>query len=151
MHTTGINDFCVKDGSFPPFAYLSLRMSTAFTYRLHKVLANVDTSYQNHSFFQLETGPAQFAIITDTINKGRLFLFAPRLPNTGHQFLPPHKSRYLPKYTENHPEIAPRAGSLPVESTENRQKDVAFFCRFGKRVASIQKMDKLQCKIWFDT
>ena len=34
----------------------------------------------------------QFAIITDTINKGRLFPFAPRLPNTavrynsGHSF-----------------------------------------------------------------
>ena len=27
---------------------------------------------------------SQFAMITDTINKGRLFLFAPRLPNTGH-------------------------------------------------------------------
>ena len=27
---------------------------------------------------------AQFAIITDTINKGRLFLLASRLPNTGH-------------------------------------------------------------------
>jgi hypothetical protein len=60
---------------------------------------------------------AQFAIITDTINKGRLFLFAPRLPNTGHQFLPSPKSRYLPKYTKNRPEIAPRAGSLPAEST----------------------------------
>ncbi|MBR2963851.1 MAG: GntR family transcriptional regulator, partial [Lentisphaeria bacterium] len=29
-------------------------------------------------------------------------------------------------------------------STENRQKDVAFFCRFGKRVARVQKMGKLQ-------
>ena len=49
---------------------------------LNSVIMPCHSGDGNGSF--QKPGHAGFAIITDTINNGRRFLFAPRLPNTGH-------------------------------------------------------------------